>query len=194
MENSNALSAQRFSEESDLLERSTRKRKVGDGTFGNEIPVPVETPSMEAALMPSSFAAVEVVASTPAVDPPASAMQIEDVGWNNIWQRLIQDLGRRQPGIEDAVVGLGACAEVDDHVAALPQIANPAVEAGAGLPPDHEQPAKRADKQPIVNGLDAMRQSSRSRRANVIVNEQLIANDRATGRAMPQFEKEPAGG
>nr|GMC71644.1 phosphoglucan phosphatase LSF2, chloroplastic [Ipomoea batatas] len=35
--------------ESDLLERSTRKRKVDDGTSGNEIPVPVETPSMEAA-------------------------------------------------------------------------------------------------------------------------------------------------
>nr|GLL37462.1 uncharacterized protein LOC109193892 [Ipomoea trifida] len=43
-----------------------------------------------------------------------------------------------------------------------------------------EQPARRADKQPVVSGSDAARHRNRSRRANVVVNEKQIENDRST--------------
>nr|GMD89107.1 uncharacterized protein LOC109158503 [Ipomoea batatas] len=58
-------------------------------------------------------------------------------------------------------------------------------EVDAGDHQAAEQPGRRADKQPAVSGSVAARQSTRSRRPNVIANEQQITNDRPNGRTSP---------
>nr|GMD17672.1 uncharacterized protein LOC109156749 [Ipomoea batatas] len=260
MDNSNAVSAQRSYEDSDLLERSTRKRKVDDGTSEIAMSVPVETHPREEIVVPPSSAEVDGGALTLVEDPLASAMQIEDV--RDEQQSAAADPGSGTPlpspianamprsyldsvvgsgsgaapflltslpedevedsmgddaGTGDGVAEFGACAEVDDQDAAVSPNANPAVgtrggtaiarrskpygswmivtrkdhrqtgrpsgskeEAGTGLPPLLEQSERRADKQPAVSGSDVARQPSRTRRANVIVNERQIENERAT--------------
>nr|GMD39368.1 Retrovirus-related Pol polyprotein LINE-1 [Ipomoea batatas] len=75
---SNALSAQRSDEDSDLLERSTRKRKVDGGSSEIAMTVPVETHPREETVVPSSSTAAARETSTLATDPPASTMHIEE--------------------------------------------------------------------------------------------------------------------
>nr|GMC97870.1 uncharacterized protein LOC109156749 [Ipomoea batatas] len=74
--NENALDSQRSSEDSDLLERSTRKRKVSDEATGNATVTPAEYTPLEKL----SPAAVDVVAEMPTDEPNRSAMQIETDG------------------------------------------------------------------------------------------------------------------
>nr|GLL27203.1 hypothetical protein Itr_chr05CG12340 [Ipomoea trifida] len=159
MEDSNALSAlsaQRSSEDSDLLERSTRKRKVDDGSSEIAMTVPVETHPRE-----------ETGDLTLATDPPASAMHIEDdqrsaaadpgsgtprrspianalprsyldsvVGSGSgaapillpsLPEDEVDDSMGDDAGTGDGVAGFGASVEVDDQNAAVPPNVNPAV-------------------------------------------------------------------
>nr|GMD01724.1 uncharacterized protein LOC109156749 [Ipomoea batatas] len=262
-ENSNALSPQRYSEDSDLLERSTRKRKVGDGTSGEAQQNPVDATGMGQ----SSLGDVAVVEETPLSDHPASAMQIEGDGTpmtvtdnssssgaaaqtpaGVALPRSYLDSVDSCPTVraEDEVEDMGDGEGLADPMAANPHTANPGVRSAlaesvnrrpkpygswmivtrkdrrqAGRPPgpghqgdtggrttfagganqasgsryaplddevnagDHqaaEQPGRRADKQPAVSGSVAARQTTRSRRPNVIANEQQINNDRPNGR------------
>nr|GMC62899.1 Transposon Ty3-I Gag-Pol polyprotein [Ipomoea batatas] len=69
------------------------------------------------------------------------------------------------------------------------------MEDGSGAVPANAaqtQPSRRPDKQPAVSGSGAVRQQAVSRRANVIVNERQITNDRAEGRPGNHLEKEQA--
>nr|GMD45667.1 uncharacterized protein LOC109158503 [Ipomoea batatas] len=301
--NANALESQRSSEDSDLLERSTRKRKVAGGATGSESPMPMESPD-DGSTNPGE---VEVVAETPLGDVLVSGMQVEE---NTETQPMAEaETGSRSmqvpPIVEapprsyrDSVVGSGTGAapfmmpspsedeeadptgddELDDETcanarmeeavadttvgsdvngqeAALPRHANqfggidktnPAARrsapygswmlvtrndrrnsrrpSGAGNQnetggrtttpggasrasgsryapleqeavtedtPAPEQPGRRADKQPAVGGSDAVRNRNRSRRPNVVVNEQQIENDRPIPSANIATEQAP---
>ncbi|XP_031101937.1 uncharacterized protein LOC116005840 [Ipomoea triloba] len=114
MENSkNALDSQRYSEESDQLERSTRKRKVTDDAAGTASTEPTETTPLEQL----SPAEVEVVSETPLNDPTGTAMQIEGDGGIN--HEAVADHATESPpqasimdalprSYRDSVVGSGS--------------------------------------------------------------------------------------
>nr|GMD63299.1 hypothetical protein Iba_chr12bCG13520 [Ipomoea batatas] len=144
MEFSNALDSQRFSEESDQLERSTRKRKVIADVSGTASTVQVETTPLEQL----SPAAVEFVAETPTNDPTGIAMQIEDVGKAtddpvadhgtelSPQAPIMDDLPR---SYRDSVVGSGSAGaetdlgqEVADQGGTPPQSVPPVVNTSVG--------------------------------------------------------------
>nr|GMC92859.1 uncharacterized protein LOC109156749 [Ipomoea batatas] len=273
-----ALSAQRSSEDSDLLERSTRKRKVNDGTSSAALPVPAETQPLDDTMAPPSSVEGVGGVSTPAVDLPASAMQIEDVrdGIQSVAADPVADMPIPPPianavprSYLDTVVGsgsagtgdegeeLGACAELVDQAEATTPAASPAVgtrsgsavavkskpygswmivtrrdnrqpgrsngsgkqpetggrnasaggvtqthsasgsrfaplveDAEGSLPSQQERHERRAGKQPVETGSEVARPTSRARRANVIVNERQIENDRAMPRVETSTETE----
>nr|GMD73267.1 uncharacterized protein LOC109181278 [Ipomoea batatas] len=72
--NANALESQRSSEDSDLLERSTRKRKAAGGASDSQSSLPMESPD-DGSTIPGD---VEVVAETPLGDDLVSGMQVEE--------------------------------------------------------------------------------------------------------------------
>nr|GLL49392.1 uncharacterized protein LOC109193865 [Ipomoea trifida] len=249
-----ALSAQRSSEDSDLLERSTRKRKVNDGTSGTALPVPAETQPLEDTMAPPSSVEVVGGGSSPAVDLPASAMQIEEVrdgiqsvaadpdsgtpipppianalprsyldtmagvtpptaspaagtqggsaaagkskpygSWMIVTRKDNRPIGRSNgSGKQPETGGRNASAGgvTPTHSASGSRFAPLVEDSGADLPPPQERHERRAGKQPVENGSEVARQPSRARRANVIVNERQIENDRAMARAVPTTETE----
>nr|GMD48478.1 uncharacterized protein LOC109156749 [Ipomoea batatas] len=249
-----ALSAQRSSEDSDLLERSTRKRKVNDGTSSAALPVPAESPPLDDTMAPPSSVEGVGEVSTPAIDLPESAMQIEDVrdGTQSVAADPVADTpipppianavprsyldtvagattptaspavgtrngsagavkskpygswmivtrrDNRQPGRSN---GSGKQPETGGRNASAGGVTQtnsasgsrfaPLVEDAEGsLPSPQERYERRAGKQPVENGSEVARPTSRARRANVIVNERQIANDRAMARAETSTETE----
>nr|GLL29927.1 uncharacterized protein LOC109169411 [Ipomoea trifida] len=241
-----ALSAQRSSEDSDLLERSTRKRKVNDGTSSAALPVPAETQPLDDTMAPPS--SVEGVGGvlTPAVDLPASAMQIEDVrdGIQSVAPDPVADTPIPSPianavprSYLDTVVGSGSGAapfllpalsddEVEDSIEdddpLCPTIRFSAKEMDQIRAPWRQSliikvmgrrvgyayllrrlntmwhPKGRMELialendyfLPVETGSEVVRPTSRARRANVIVNERQIENDRAMARAETSTETE----
>nr|GMD24976.1 uncharacterized protein LOC109156749 [Ipomoea batatas] len=243
---SNALSSQRSSEDSDLLERSTRKRKVDNGTSKNAMPVPVENQPLDDNVVNPSSATVESGTSTPVVDPTDSAMQIAGAGDEQQSAGADPGSGTSLPpptatamprsyldsvvaAVGDGVVEIGATAEVEDQAAGLPSTTNPAAgarggtaaagkskpygswmlvtrkeyrpsgrSAGSGKQPETgsrnasaggatpTQNASGSRFAPLEEDAGMARQPSRARRANVIVNERQIENERATARSMPR--------
>nr|GMD76519.1 hypothetical protein Iba_chr13bCG11040 [Ipomoea batatas] len=73
----NTPSPQRFSDELDLLERSTKKLKFDDGTSGSGLMLVMEGSSEVAIMGVPAPVEVDVVAGTSSTDPLASGMQVE---------------------------------------------------------------------------------------------------------------------
>nr|GMD08702.1 hypothetical protein Iba_chr06dCG1040 [Ipomoea batatas] len=96
----NAPSHQRYSEESDLLERSTRKRKVADGSSVAD----PQSPAGTTASGSSTPEGVEFVAETPLEEDPALAMQVEDASATPHLPEAASDSGSRPSGGESAAV------------------------------------------------------------------------------------------
>nr|GMD02497.1 uncharacterized protein LOC109193892 [Ipomoea batatas] len=245
----NAPSPQRFSEDSDLLECSTRKRKAADGTSVTDSQSPTKTTASGS----STPEGVEFVAETPLEDAPDMAMQVEDatpIG-NAPPRSYLESVVSSGSGaapflltLDDAVDETSAGVAGVEQDAAMPHHGNQSAgntiataaarrstpygswmivtrnerrqsgrPSGTGKqtetggrasnsgganrasgsryapleeeevtenPQTPEQPARRADKQPAVSDSDAARHRNRSRRANVVVNEKQIENDRST--------------
>nr|GMC72515.1 hypothetical protein Iba_chr03bCG12230 [Ipomoea batatas] len=104
----NSPDPQRYSEDSDLLERSTRKRKVTANTSGNVSPGSTDSTPLEQL----STTAVEVVPETPLNDPTGTAMLIENdrgIAHDTVAEHDTESPPQALPrSYRDSVVGSGA--------------------------------------------------------------------------------------